>query len=66
MTNKRKGYPFEVALPKGAVVSGVILADQVRNLDWRARKARLIGRIADPVLADVTAKTTALIDPNDE
>ena len=34
ITNQSKGYPFEVALPKEAKVSGVILADQVKSLDW--------------------------------
>jgi mRNA interferase MazF len=34
-----KGYPFEVALPKGTGVSGVILADQIKSLDWKSRNA---------------------------
>src|SRR5437762_13948374 len=36
ITNQAKGYPFEVALPDGLAVSGVVLADQVKSLDWRA------------------------------
>ncbi len=39
VTSKVKGYPFEVALPEGFAVQGVILADQVKSLDWRARRA---------------------------
>ena len=39
VTSQAKGYPFEVALPEGLAVSGVVLADQVRNLDWRVRRA---------------------------
>ena len=39
ITNQVKGYPFEVAIPKGLSVSGVILADQIKNLDWKSREA---------------------------
>src|SRR5947199_10236049 len=39
ITNQVKGYPFEVAVPQGLAVSGVILADQVKSLDWRERRA---------------------------
>jgi mRNA-degrading endonuclease toxin of MazEF toxin-antitoxin module len=37
ITNQVKGYPFEVVLPSGGPVTGVILSDQVKSLDWRAR-----------------------------
>ena len=37
ITNQAKGYPFEVPIPEGLTISGVILADQVRSVDWRAR-----------------------------
>src|SRR5215470_9571364 len=37
ITSRVKGYPFEIALPSGLAVSGVVLADQVRSLDWKAR-----------------------------
>ena len=35
ITSKVKGYPFEVPLPNGVPVQGVVLADQMRGLDWR-------------------------------
>jgi mRNA interferase MazF len=44
ITSKVKGYPFEVLLPKGSEISGAILTDQIRNLDWQARNARFIER----------------------
>ncbi len=44
VTGQVKGYPFEVLLPPGFPVSGAILADQVKSLDWRARRARLAGK----------------------
>ncbi len=40
ITTKVKGYPFEVAIPTGHPVSGVILSDQIRCLDWKARNAK--------------------------
>ncbi len=40
ITNKKKGYPFEISLSSSdGFTSGVILADQIRSLDWRARNA---------------------------
>ena len=48
-----KGYPFEVTLPAGLPVSGVILADQVKSLDWRSRRATLVARLPDDVMEDL-------------
>src|SRR5947199_8244601 len=48
ITSQVKGYPFEVGLPAGLKVGGVALADQVKSLDWRARKATLICRVPEP------------------
>ena len=42
VTNQIKGYPFEVVIPDGLPVSGAVLCDQVKNVDWRERKAELI------------------------
>ena len=39
ITNQQKGYPFEIVLPKGLAITGVILADHVRSLDWREGRA---------------------------
>lgn len=61
ITNHAKGYPFEVLLPSGLPVSGVILADQLRSLDWRAREATLLCRAPDPVIAEALAKASALL-----
>lgn len=61
ITNHAKGYPFEVPLPSGLPVSGVILADQLRSLHWRAREAALICRAPDPVIAQALAKASALL-----
>ncbi len=44
ITSRRKGYPFEVSLPSGLAVSGVVLADHLKSIDWAARRAELAGR----------------------
>jgi len=61
ITNQVKGYPFEVPLPAGHGIGGVILADQVKNLDWRARNADIIARLPASVLADVLGKLLTLL-----
>src|ERR1051326_3048845 len=53
ITSQVKGYPFEVALPEGLAVSGVALADQIKSLDWRARKAARICEIPEDVIVEV-------------
>jgi mRNA interferase MazF len=58
ITRQAKGYPFEVALPEGMSVAGVVLADHVKSLDWRARGAEL----ADRAPAAVTSRVRDLID----
>ena len=59
LTTKAKGYPFEV--PIAGKPAGVVLADQVKNLDWQARKAVRKGRVTDEELAQVRAKLRALV-----
>ena len=58
-----KGYPFEVAIPQGFPIAGVILADQIKSLDWRGRKASYICSLAAPVLDELLAKASTLISP---
>jgi mRNA interferase MazF len=59
MTSHVKGYPFEVVVTKNP--PSAVLADQVKSLDWRARRAKRQGRVPDAVLAEVRAKIRALI-----
>ena len=61
ITSRRKGYPFEVQIPDGHPVSGVVLADQVKSLDWRARGAEVIQRLPPAVTNEVLAKLATLI-----
>jgi mRNA interferase MazF len=61
ITSRVKGYPFEVGVAVVGGVSGVILADQVKSLDWRARRAEFVGRISDKAMIELTAKLAALL-----
>lgn len=62
ITRQVKGYPFEVALPGSVDVGGVILADQVKSLDWRSRQAEFLLRLPPEVFEEVVGKLGALID----
>ena len=64
ITSKVKGYPFEVVLPEGIPAKGAVLSDQIRSLDWRARKATRICVAPHDVLEEATAKILALVDPD--
>ena len=61
ITSKVKGYPFEVALPPGLPVGGVILADQIKSLDWKVRKSEFIVRTAPSVIEDVLSLVLPLL-----
>ena len=61
ITNQVKGYPFEVALPSKVNVTGVILSDQVKSLDWRVRKAELIDSLPEEVIDETLAKLGTLL-----
>lgn len=66
ITSQVKGYPFEVAVPAGLPVSGVVLADQVKSLDWRARDAELAGKLPAGALEEVLQKLLVLLDMQPE
>jgi mRNA interferase MazF len=61
ITSHSKGYPFEVALPAGSRFRGVILADQLKSLDWQQRKAQKAGKIPPEVLNQVRKRIGMLI-----
>ena len=61
ITSQVKGYPFEVAIPSALGVSGVVLADQVKSLDWRARKATRFAGLPAPVMSEVLGKILTLV-----
>ena len=61
ITSQVKGYPFEVSIPSGARLAGVVLADQVKNLDWRVRKAEFICKLPRKATDEVLKKLGTLL-----
>jgi mRNA interferase MazF len=61
ITNQSKGYPFEVTVPSGQGVTGVILVDQVKSIDWKARRAEKFGHCTAEVIDEVRAKLAPLL-----
>lgn len=61
ITSQVKGYPFEVGLPSDIQVKGAILSDQVKSLDWKARRAERITSVPGEILDEVVGKLQALI-----
>ena len=53
ITNARRDYPFHVAIPPGEQVSGVVMVEQVKSIDFRARSAKKIGSAPEAVLDEV-------------
>jgi len=52
ITNTRRDYPFHVAIPQGSDVSGFVMVEQVRSIDYRARQAKRIGKAPEQVLQE--------------
>ena len=61
ITNQAKGYPFEVAVPAGHGAAGVILADHVKSVDWKARRAEKLGQCPIEVIDEVRARLAPLL-----
>jgi len=62
ITSQVKGYPFELAVPAGLRVSGVVLCDQLRSLDWRERQWQPICKVPATFVHEVMARTLTLFD----
>jgi mRNA interferase MazF len=62
VTSRVKGYPFEVSLPQGLPVVGVVLADRVRSLDYQARRAEFIARAPEKVVRSVLTRIRLLLE----
>lgn len=60
MTTRKKGYPFEVAISDAGEEASVVLADQVKSLDWRVRKAVKKGVVSSDVIAETLSKLQTL------
>jgi mRNA interferase MazF len=53
ITNHKKGLNFEVPVPDGMITSGVVLADQIKSLDWKARKVLFVEKVEEDLIEEV-------------
>jgi mRNA interferase MazF len=61
ISSRVKGYAYEVLIPEGSAITGVILADQVKSLDWNARRAEYICSLPSEVTVDTLDKAHTLL-----
>ncbi len=61
ITRQEKGYPFETPLTAGLPISGVVLSDQIKSLDWRMRNAEYGCHLPEPCVQDILGKTLLLL-----
>jgi mRNA interferase MazF len=61
VTNQLKGYPFEVRLPSTMKTTGVVLCDQIKNLDWHARRAKYVETASPEVLKAIHERLILLL-----
>jgi mRNA interferase MazF len=62
ITTRVKNYPFEVAVPDGLPVKGVVLADQIKSFDWAARRSKYICTMPREVIDEVLDKAILLLE----
>lgn len=65
ITSQVKGYPFEVVLAGDTKVSGAVLSDQLKSLDWRVRSAKRFARASKEAMREVLGKIYTLIAGDD-
>ncbi|MCX6163977.1 MAG: type II toxin-antitoxin system PemK/MazF family toxin, partial [Ignavibacteriae bacterium] len=58
---KVKDYPFEVVIPEDSKIKGVILADQIKSLNWKIRNAEFICKLTDGKFSEVISKLLTLL-----
>ncbi len=61
ISSQKKGYPFEVGIDTSGGIKGVVLADQLKSLDWRERQFECVGRATDEELKTVVSRVLTLI-----
>ncbi|HUI76270.1 MAG TPA: endoribonuclease MazF [Bryobacteraceae bacterium] len=61
ITHQVKGYPFEVTVPAGHGVGGVILSDHLKSVDWKARRVERLGRCPTETIEEVRARLAPLL-----
>lgn len=60
ITSQIKGYPFEVLI-EAECIQGAVLCDQIRSLDWKARKAKFMTHLCSSIVEDVLLKLNVLL-----
>lgn len=65
ITSQVKGHPFEVSLPAGLEVNGVVSSDQIKSLDWRTRKAEFACKLPRLATLEVLDKLGTLLSPGE-
>jgi mRNA interferase MazF len=66
LSSRVKGYPFEVPLPEGLPISGVVLSDHLKSLDWKQGRAEVVARVPAEVISEVLARLAPLLGFGDE
>jgi mRNA interferase MazF len=61
VTNQIKGYPFEVNIPSGMKITGAVLSDQVKSLDWKIRNTEFYDKVPDTVISEILKKLGVLL-----
>lgn len=61
VTNTRRDYPFHVSIPEGHEVTGVVMVEQVKSIDFRSRSVKRIGSAPESVLQEVLSILDACI-----
>jgi mRNA interferase MazF len=61
ITNQKKGYPFEVEIPTGLKVTGIVLTDQVRTIDWIERNVQVVDHLPSVSIMEVQEKLSKLL-----
>jgi mRNA interferase MazF len=61
VVSRATGYPFEVSVPSGLPVSGVVLADQATSLDWRVRRAEKAAALPAAAVDEILGKLRAVL-----
>jgi len=61
ISSRVTGYPFEVPLPEGLPISGVVLSDHVKSLDWKQRRVEFVARVHSDVISEVLARLAPLL-----
>lgn len=61
ITSQIKQYPYEVRIPEGFAISGAILSDQVKSLDWKVRQAEFVCKIPEATIIEILQKLGTLV-----